>query len=199
MVNPFNDTVELPDNSLNDYLLSSFSNCSALSIFTSVTRMPGLPLWVSKTMLLFPSLKTLTASKSCRSAHCFCSITVHKHSLTSVTSLHCFFQASHKILSHVSASERTKYNFTQPFKNRFLTGADTNTQMLWKIMTLALVAKHTWGSNTAHAPSQSRPLKTSSVSNLIPFQTTLVFFVACDNASQLQTALTVIRLWQCIK
>jgi hypothetical protein len=129
-----------------------------LYLYSHVTRMPGLPLWVSKTMLLFPSLKTLTPSKSCRSAHCFCSITVHKHSLTSVTSLHCLFKASHKILSHVSASERTKYNFTQPFKNRFLTGADTNTQMPRKMMTLVLVAKRTWGSNTAHAPSQSRPL-----------------------------------------
>jgi hypothetical protein len=51
-----NDTFKLLDNSLNDNLLS-FSNCSALTIFTTVTAVLGLPLRASSTTHLFPSLK----------------------------------------------------------------------------------------------------------------------------------------------
>jgi hypothetical protein len=51
------DTYKLPDNSLNDNLLFSFSSCLTLSIFTSVTAVLGLPLRALSTTLFFMSLK----------------------------------------------------------------------------------------------------------------------------------------------
>jgi hypothetical protein len=43
-----NDTFKLPGSSLDDNLLSSYRNCLALSVFTSVTTVIGLPLRVDK-------------------------------------------------------------------------------------------------------------------------------------------------------
>jgi hypothetical protein len=56
------------------------------------------------------------------------------------------------------------YPSPSPLWNRFLARARTNTCCgKW---CFALIANHAWGSNIAHAPSQSRPLKMSTVPSL---------------------------------
>jgi hypothetical protein len=54
-----NDTLKLPDISINDNVLSACSSCSALSVHTSVMPLLGLPIQASSTALLFLSRKCL--------------------------------------------------------------------------------------------------------------------------------------------
>jgi hypothetical protein len=86
-----NDTFKLPDNSHNNNVLFSFSNCSGLSVFVSVTAEFCLLLRLCSTTRLFPSLKFLHH----KGTELGSLLPFHMHSTTSLKSLRCFFRASH--------------------------------------------------------------------------------------------------------